>query len=131
MICIQDNTLVVIDSLQSSGRLGALHDLITLPAIYRFISPGLKRDHSLFSAAGTDGRKHLAGASIVLEVAIIAEALGSSFLTAYRAAFRLIGIAFRSKEFLFLHCERKGFTTIDTSECFFLKCHVKNLLFYY
>jgi hypothetical protein len=110
---------------RSSGRLFVLFNLVAFPTIYRFISPGLECDHSLFSAAGTGRWKHLPGSLIVLTITVLTKALRLSFLPASGAPLGLIGKAFGGEEFLFFHCKGESFTTIDTSECFFLKCHLK------
>jgi hypothetical protein len=99
-----------------SDGLLIFYNLITLPAIYRFISPGLKGDHSLLPAAGAYSRKHLPGAFIDVVVAIIAVTLRPSHLPASGAPLGLIGVAFGGEELLLLHGEWEGFATIDTCE---------------
>jgi hypothetical protein len=95
-----------------------------IPAVYRLVAAGLKRDFRLFAALRASSGIHLAGTSVaVAAAAIVTEALSSFDRTARRATLGLIGEAFGREEFLLFSRKGERFAAIGTGKGFFCVSH--------
>jgi hypothetical protein len=104
---------------------GLLALYVAISAVYRFIAARLKRYLSFLTALRANSGEHLARTSAhTAPTAAATISLGPSILTADRASFWLIGVAFGCEEFLLLYGKRKSFSAIGTGEGFLLKRHV-------
>ena len=83
---------------------------IAIAAVDGSVTAGLERDFGAFSAFGTGCREHLTRCP----VAAILIAICFPCLTAFGAAFRLIGVALALKELLVLDAESKRSAAIGT-----------------
>jgi hypothetical protein len=92
---------------------------ITVTAINRSVPAGLERDFRTYTALGTSSRKHLARDSVTA----ILVAICFPCLATFRAAFRLIGIAFGLEELLLLSSESKHGTAIGALKRPVLEIH--------
>jgi hypothetical protein len=111
---------------------------VAIAAIDRSSLTGLEGYGSCFAAIGTNRRVHLprgrvTGVSISIAVAAVAKALRFPCLTAFGAAFGLVGIASGLELLLFLNAKGKGIIAIGAGEGFVLKTHwmassLKNLV---
>ena len=87
---------------------------VALTTIHRSTFAGLEWHFGFLTTLSTYGGKHLASSSIA--VAIIPVTLYSPCFAARGTALRLISIAFRLEELLFLSAESEGSPTIGTLE---------------
>jgi hypothetical protein len=92
----------------------------TIAAVNRPALTRLERHGSFLAAFGANRREHLATAPRAIAVAIT---LCFPCLTAFGAAFGLVGIASLLELLLFLGSESKGITAIGTSEVFVFESH--------
>jgi hypothetical protein len=104
---------------------------VTIAAVNRTALSGLKGDGSRLAAVRTGSGERLAGGGAIGTVAgiAIASAPGGAAvclacLTAFGAAFGLIGIAPLLELLLFRYSEGEGIVAIGTAEGFVLKTHV-------
>jgi hypothetical protein len=91
---------------------------VAIPAKYRFIPAGLKRDLCSGVALSAGDGIHLAGRSIS-SAAVIAGTLGFSSRTTGRTPFGLVGKAFSGEELLFSRGKWERFSAIGTKKGFF------------
>jgi hypothetical protein len=98
-----------------------------IAAVNRPVTARLKRDFSTFTALGAGCREHLAWSSVTA----VSEALRLSGLSAFRTAFRLVGVAFRLKEFLVFGAKDKRGTAIGALKGLILKTHWMTSSLYY
>jgi hypothetical protein len=98
---------------------------VTIAAVYRLVTAGLKRNFGLFAATPTSGGIHLAraAAETTASAAFITKTLIPSGWTARRATLGFIGEAFGVKKLLFFSREGERFSAIGTSEGFFCISH--------
>jgi hypothetical protein len=96
---------------------------VAISAVYRLVAARLEGYLSFFAALCANSGEHLAGSASAHATAAITIAFCPSVLTANRTSFRLIGVAFGCEEFLLFYGKGESFSTIRTSEGFFLKCH--------
>jgi len=107
-------------SLRQLALSGQLDFTVAITTIYRSVFAGLKRYFSIFTTFSAYRREHLASGRPVAAVYI---SLWLPCLATWGAALRLVGIAFRREEFLFLSTERKSSATVRTLEWLVLKSH--------
>jgi hypothetical protein len=92
---------------------------VAVAAIDRLIAAGLKRYFRAFAALGAGCGEHLARGSVVA----VPVTCGLPCLPAFRAAFRLVGVAFRLEIFLVLNAEGECGAAIGALEGLVLKSH--------
>jgi len=87
---------------------------VAITTVYRTISAGLEWYFGVFATLGAYCREHRAlGPSTI---AIVTETLCFPRLATFRTALRLISIALRLEELLFLNAESEGSSTIGALE---------------
>jgi hypothetical protein len=105
---------------QSRNNLSIRSDFaITIAAINRSVTAGLEGDFGVFTTLGTGCRKHLSRRSVT----VILVTVGFPCLAAFRAAFRLVGVALALEELLILDAENKGSAAIGTLERLVFETH--------
>ena len=94
-----------------------------IPAKHRLISARLEWDFGLSVTLSAGGGIHLAGTSISVAAAFIAQTLVSSGRTTRRTTLGFIGEAFRRKELLLRDRKGERFSAIGTGKGFFCVSH--------
>jgi hypothetical protein len=89
-----------------------------IAAVDRPVTAGLEGDFGVFTTLGAYYREHLAGVSVAAVIP-----LGFPGLATFRAAFRLVGVAFGLEEFLVLDAEREIIAAIAAMKGLVLKGH--------
>ena len=109
-----------------------LYLAVAVAAVDRPTLAGFERYGSRFATSSTNGREHLAAGCIAVAassvaafvaVTAVAGALCFPCLTAFRAAFRFVGITSRMELFLLINAERIGFIAVVAGEGLVLKTH--------
>jgi hypothetical protein len=96
---------------------GGFYFVETLAAVYGLIAAGLEWNFSAFTALAAGNRKHLACGTITVV------AVGLACLTASRAAFGFVSVAFRLEKFLVLYAKGKRGAAIGTLDRLVFKNH--------
>jgi hypothetical protein len=95
---------------------------VAIAAVNGLITAGLKGDFGAFAAFGAGCGEHLARGSVTATAAG-ALAFRLSFLTAFRTALGLVGVAFRLEKLLVFSAKGESGSAIGTLDGLVLKTH--------